>query len=150
MLTPTQLEPANRPIHNMRFLLLALLSVAVGHAAAQTGRSARGVFTKNGWVIDNSVTFQKNQYWDFSNLGNSPAGVVPSGLKASNYPVDTYFFSPANVFVREGYLQLWVKNRSFRSAEVTTRFKVKYASVRTVAILSEPAGVCNGTTSNGC
>ncbi|KAF9880824.1 glycoside hydrolase family 16 protein [Colletotrichum karsti] len=125
----------------MRFLLFAIIT---GLAAAQSGRSARGVNVKNAWVVDKQYTFQKNSYWNFSSMANMAIGQVPSGLKASNYPVDTYFFSPANVLVKDGYLQLWVKNKSFRSGEVTVLQKVKYASVRTVAILSEPAGVCNG------
>ncbi|KAE9579932.1 hypothetical protein CGCF415_v003693 [Colletotrichum fructicola] len=122
-------------MHPSLSIFVALL--VSGLATAQ--RSARGVYTKGMWMVDGKYGFQKNSYYDFSK-----ATSLPAGLKMSNYPVDTYFFSPANVIVGGGYLQLWVKNKSFRSAEVTTTSKIKYASVRTVAILSEPAGVCNG------
>ncbi|TQN64368.1 Beta-glucanase [Colletotrichum shisoi] len=121
----------------MHSLLIVLAYLVLGLVAAQ--RSAPGVYTKGNWIVDNKYSFQKNSYFDFSK-----ATSLPAGLKASNYPVDTYTFSPANVIVGKGYLQLWVKKGSFSSAEVTTTSKIKYASVRTVAILSEPAGVCNG------
>ncbi|CCF41207.1 hypothetical protein CH063_11562 [Colletotrichum higginsianum] len=121
----------------MHFLSIVLAYFVLGLVAAQ--RSAPGVYTKGSWIVDNKYSFQKNSYFDFRK-----ATSLPPGLKVSNYPVDTYSYSPANVIVGNGYLQLWVRSKSFSSAEVTTTSKIKYASVRTVAILSEPAGVCNG------
>lgn len=80
---------------------------------------------------------------------------LPAGLYASNYKVGrsgaplAHKFDPANVKVRNGFLELIVpggqKGKStISSAEVETTFTTLYGSVRTWAILTEVPGVCNG------
>ncbi|CAN8096084.1 unnamed protein product [Discula destructiva] len=75
---------------------------------------------------------------------------LPDGLYASTWPIGTETqYEASNVVVGGGYLNLKVPGGQtappYSSAEVsTTVSNILYASVRTVAILSEPAGVCNG------
>ena len=78
--------------------------------------------------------------------GNS----LPDGLAASNYPAGAHTFSSANAFVSDGYLQLKVPGGqaigNVACGEVsTTMTNILYGSVRTVAILSRPAGTVNGS-----
>ncbi|KAF7556057.1 hypothetical protein G7Z17_g1744 [Cylindrodendrum hubeiense] len=100
---------------------------------------------KNGkYIVDGKTQFSKKAVWTFT--GNK----LPVGLSASNYGAgDTRLFIPSNAVVRNGYLELLVNGRQtampYKCGEVVTNVRnIKYASVRTVAILSEPAGVCNG------
>ncbi|KAF6781765.1 glycoside hydrolase family 16 protein [Colletotrichum sojae] len=135
----------------MRFTLLAASLFAAGDVFAQRSPVAAAINGgAGGYVVDGRYRFNQRQFWDFSkiNVGGStnlPAGQrVPTGLKASDFPVDSYVYTPANVIIARGYLHLKVNANTFISGEVTTNFKISYASVRTVAMLSEPAGVCNG------
>ncbi|KAK1980578.1 concanavalin A-like lectin/glucanase domain-containing protein [Colletotrichum cereale] len=98
--------------------------------------------------IPDAGIFYNRQTWDFSGLADYAA--LPRGLHASKYPVgDTHEFLPRNAFIQGGYLNLRVEggqtDAPYRSGEVTTMTtNIKYASVRTTAILSETPGVCNG------
>ncbi|KAL0942754.1 uncharacterized protein CTRU02_200640 [Colletotrichum truncatum] len=125
----------------MRLSLVATTLLAAGSVAAVKDRSDRGKLTKSTWVIDNQYKFSSRSYWDFSKITD---GKLPAGLKISDYPVDGYEYVPQNVAIGDGFLQLKVNKGTFKSGEVTTLRKVKYASVRTVAVLSNTVGVCNG------
>lgn len=78
---------------------------------------------------------------------------LPSGLSASTWLVNTqpqaHQFSPSNVYVSGGYLNLLVPGRQSSTAnisagEVSTDFTIASASVETYAILTNVPGVCNG------
>ena len=74
---------------------------------------------------------------------------LPSDLVASNYQAGGHSFSSANAVVGDGYLQLKVPGGqavgSVLCGEVsTTMTNILYGSVRTFAILSQPAGTVNG------
>ncbi|GKT48030.1 beta-glucanase [Colletotrichum spaethianum] len=126
--------------------LLAACASAVPAPAPQ--RSAKVQASKGVYTIPNVGTFLNRQTWDFSKLADGSS--IPDGLWVSNYQVgDSYTFVPQNSYISGGYLNLKVdggqKSKPYRSGEVTTTAtNIKYASVRTVAIFAEPAGVCNG------
>ncbi|KFA65139.1 hypothetical protein S40285_06516 [Stachybotrys chlorohalonatus IBT 40285] len=97
------------------------------------------------YVVDRQAEFANHVSWNFQ------SGQLPNWLWPSNYAVgdNSRVFVPENAILRDGYLDLLVNGgqtaRPYRSAEiVTVANNIKYASVRTVAILTEPAGVCNG------
>lgn len=76
---------------------------------------------------------------------------IPDGLAVSNEggPPGAAF-ATGNVRVSNGYLELLMPggqtSKPYLGGQVYTREKrIKYGSVRTTAILTEPAGVCNGT-----
>lgn len=78
---------------------------------------------------------------------------LPTGLSIDTGVVATtplaHDFEASNVAVSDGFLVLTVPGgqegqSTISSAEVATEFDVLYASVRTSAILTEVAGVCNG------
>ncbi len=79
---------------------------------------------------------------------------LPSGLVVSNYTINDaapyyHTFTPSNVKVSDGYLQLKVpggqKTSPLSCAQVTTSFSIiKYASIRTTAIFGSSAGTVNG------
>ncbi|KAF4443964.1 glycoside hydrolase family 16 protein [Fusarium austroafricanum] len=132
--------------------LTSYLSVAVtvvGLVAASpkgciAKRSPEPKLENGHYIVDRATKFANKQVWTFN--GKS----LPDGLYASDYPVgDTHVFKSSNVKIRNGYVELTVpggqKQMPYKSAEIATDFEnIKYASVRTTAILSEPAGVCNG------
>ena len=133
--------------------LTSYLSVAVsvlGLAAASpkgcvTKRSPAPKFEGGHYHLEDRATkFANKQVWTFE--GNS----LPDGLYVSDYQVgDTHVYKPSGVRVRNGYLELTVKGGQsempYQAAEVGTGLdNIKYASVRTTAILADPAGVCNG------
>ncbi|WYZ35153.1 hypothetical protein EsH8_I_001429 [Colletotrichum jinshuiense] len=127
----------------MRSTFFAATLLAASPAVALT-RSAQPQLT-NGQYVVNSYGYANKLVFDFS---KNPS--FPSGLQKSNWPIgDEYRYDPANVVISGGYLNLKVPGgqnaQPYSSAEVaTTVSNIKYASVRTVAIFSEPAGVCNG------
>ena len=74
---------------------------------------------------------------------------IPNGLAVSNYPSGAHSFTRDNAFVSDGYLQLKVPGGqaigNVLCGEVTTTVSnILHGSVRTVAILSQPAGIVNG------
>ena len=98
-----------------------------------------------------SSSFAASTTWTFT--GNT----LPSGLM-----VDTDFiardqpdfldhkFDAKNVAVKDGFLQLTVPGGQtgdvISSAEIATTFELLYGSVTTYAILTDTAGVCNGSS----
>jgi len=115
------------------FALPAALALPSGHHARQEGAAAFAATT----------TFDFSQATAFPDSGLS----IDSGTIGSK-PL-SHNFDAANVAVKDGYLQLLVPGgqegqQTISSAQVSTTFDVKYASVRTWAILTEVAGVCNG------
>ncbi|KAH7215709.1 concanavalin A-like lectin/glucanase domain-containing protein [Fusarium oxysporum] len=109
-----------------------------------TKRSPEPKLENGHYIVDRATKFANKKVWTFN--GKS----LPEGLYSSDYPVGkTHVFTPSGVKVRNGYLELTVpggqKSKPYKAAEVATEIEnIKYASVRTTAILSEPAGVCNG------
>ncbi|KAF7559193.1 hypothetical protein G7046_g4958 [Stylonectria norvegica] len=107
-------------------------------------RSPEPTLEDGRYIVDRDTSFANHASWTFT--GTS----LPSGLRASDYGAGSArVFTPSNVNVRNGYLELLVNGGQtampYKSGEITTVVEnIKYASVRTVAILSEPAGVCNG------
>ncbi|KAF9871064.1 hypothetical protein CkaCkLH20_11481 [Colletotrichum karsti] len=129
----------------MRFSVLATALFAAGAALAQRSPKpslAGGVYTING------ANYKNRAFFDFSTLKKGAA--IPKGLIVSGYKVaNTHKYEVANSFIQDGYLTLRVPGnqaaKPFKSAEVVTQVtNIKYASVRTVAILADPPGVCNG------
>ncbi|TEA22566.1 hypothetical protein C8034_v002946 [Colletotrichum sidae] len=109
-------------------------------------RSPKPTFVDNSYVINEDARFAFNLFFNFTG-----ATTLPEGLYSSVYAVSegTHRYNASNVNVAGGYLQLKVPGaqtkKPYTCGEVvTTESRILYASVRTVAILSEPAGVCNG------
>ncbi|KAK1726938.1 hypothetical protein CaCOL14_006524 [Colletotrichum acutatum] len=129
-------------------IVTALLAVCASAAPApMPQRSTKITAVKNIFSVGN-MSFSNRLYWDFSKLANGAK--VPDGLRVSGYPVsNTHVFVTQNAYINGGYLNLKVdggqKAKPYKSGEVVTVAQnIKYASVRTVAVFSEPAGVCNG------
>jgi hypothetical protein len=124
--------------------MLRLLAV-VGAAAALSERSEMAVKRDGKFIVDRQTEFSEHRTFLFDNG-------LPAGLRPSNWPAGNTLYRPENVNVRDGYLELLVNGGQtigpFTSGEVVTDFNVASASVRTVAILTEPAGVCNGEHSS--
>ncbi|KAK7416155.1 hypothetical protein QQX98_005352 [Neonectria punicea] len=129
------------------YLSVALTAVGLAVATPQPSvmkRSPEPTFEDGKYLVDRDTTFSKKAVYTFT------GGSLPQGLSASNYKAgSTHTFTPSNVKVRNGYVELLVNGRQtsmpYKSGEIVTNIEnIKYASVRTVAILSEPAGVCNG------
>lgn len=93
--------------------------------------------------------FPYSTTWTFSGLSALPTGLRASTDFITSEPL-THTFSKRNVQITpEGFLTLLVPGgqsgqQDISSAEIATDFSVKYASVRTWAILTEEPGVCNG------
>jgi beta-glucanase (GH16 family) len=122
--------------------IISLLPVLVD-AGSLFKRSPEPVIENGTYIVDRQAEFANRLTVDFANEG------IPESLQVSNYPVnDVWHFSAANSVARDGYLQLLVNGGTaapYVGGEVTTAVKnILYASVRTVAILTETPGVCNG------
>ncbi|KAI8270448.1 hypothetical protein K4K58_010946 [Colletotrichum sp. SAR11_239] len=127
----------------MRFPTIATISFAVGQAYALV-RSPTPTVSGSSYVVDGQYTFANRAIFNFAT-----GTTLPSGLYRSTYSVGTHTYEAANAVVSGGYLNLIVPGgqtaQPYKCGEVvTTVANIKYASVRTVAIFSEPAGVCNG------
>jgi hypothetical protein len=109
------------------------------------------------WVVDGTGTFANKKVFTFE--GTS----LPAGLTSSKYQVDdqsagapyNHCFDPSNVVVSDGFLNLKVpggqeptSDNAISCAEITTKFKIQYGSVRTNAIFSTVPGTCHGTSSH--
>ncbi|KAK2026946.1 concanavalin A-like lectin/glucanase [Colletotrichum zoysiae] len=123
------------------FFTSAILSATQAFALT---RSPQPTVT-NGQYVVGGYSYANRAIFDFAGRTT-----LPDGLYASTWPIgDTHKFDASNVVVGGGYLNLKVPGgqaaKPYSCAEVSTTFdNIKYASVRTVAIFSEPAGVCNG------
>ena len=114
----------------LAFSFLVLCNYLSVTAASDSARQEDGFTNSKTFVFD----------------GNA----LPDGLAASNYPAGAHTFLSANAFVSDGYLQLKVPGGqaigNVACGEVsTTMTNILYGSVRTVAILSRPAGTVNGS-----
>lgn len=145
---PKPPNPCVSAMHLPSYLAPTLLAIGLSTAAPQPSvikRSPEPKLEKGQYIVDRQARFSNKAVCTFTGLNT-----LPEGLYASNYPSSAFHsFVPSNVIVRNGYLQLVVKGRQtklpYKCAEVATNIEnIKYASVRTTAILSEPAGVCNG------
>ncbi|KAK9798181.1 hypothetical protein WJX73_010402 [Symbiochloris irregularis] len=94
---------------------------------------------------DTNETFANSITYSFEN------GQIPSTLQISNYavPGSGHAFLPSNVAVVAGYLQLTVPGAqlpgNITGGEVSTAIQnILHGSVTVSAILSAPAGTCNG------
>ena len=134
-------------MHFTSYLSVAFLALGLTVASPQGGlqsRSPEPPFKNGKYVVSRRAQFTNKKVFTF------PGNKLPKGLTASNYPAgDSHSFLPANVKVRNNYLELHVPGGQtkmpYKCAEVITDVQnIKYASVRTTAIVSVPAGVCNG------
>ncbi|KAH0421913.1 glycoside hydrolase family 16 protein [Colletotrichum camelliae] len=127
----------------MQFSTIVTIAFAVGQACALV-RSPTPTVSGSSYVVDGKYTFANRAIFNFAT-----GTTLPSGLYRSTYSVGTHSYSAANAVVSGGYLNLIVPGgqtaQPYSCGEVvTTAGNIKYASVRTVAIFSEPYGVCNG------
>ncbi|KAI9148041.1 Beta-glucanase-like protein [Paramyrothecium foliicola] len=123
--------------------LLAYLQLGAIAAPSVLKRSPEPTFENGKYILDRQSQFANRLTVNFNS--NS----IPPSLQVSNYPVnDIRSFVARNAVVRNGYLELINSGgsaRPYAGGEITTAVKnIKYASVRTVAILTETPGVCNG------
>ena len=127
-------------------LLAASFAAAVAVPNKILKRSAEPEIVNETYIVDRQTQFNNHASWTFT--GSS----IPSGLEVSNYGIGgNRVFLPQNAYIQNGYLNLLVNggqtSMPYKCAEVVTSVSnIKYASVRTVAVLTEPAGVCNGTS----
>lgn len=122
--------------------LIATGLTAATPSPSLVGRSPEPAYANGKYIVDRRTQFSKRAVWTFTGTK------LPAGLTASNYGDDTRVFKPSNVNVRNGYLELLVnggQKMPYKSGEISTNVQnIKYASVRTTAILTEVHGVCNG------
>lgn len=92
--------------------------------------------------------FSASTTWDFGALSALPTDSFWVSKDFIGSSPLTHTFKESNVAVEDGFLILNVPGgqagSDISSGEVSTLFDVKYASVRTWAILTEEPGVCNG------
>jgi Glycosyl hydrolases family 16 len=112
--------------------------------------AASSVPSKSGclWNVPDVGSFTEVATYNFT--GKS----LPSGLKVNSYSVNdggpfTHSFTSSNVWIDDSFLNLRVPGRQTRSplkcGEVQTVVgDIRYASVRTLAILSDVPGTCAG------
>lgn len=103
-----------------------------------------------GWVVSD-VSFYNSATYTFQNG-------LPQGLKIADWETGlNWRADAANVKFNNGYLELWVPGGQnppagtrYSGAEVDTDAEnIAYGSFRTVAILTQTPGVCNGESRNG-
>lgn len=130
--------------HSLTSLMAVGLATALPQSPIQK-RSATPDLVNGKYIVSRQAEFDNQASYTFE------SGSLPEGLYKSNYggPGDDRAFVPANAYVQDGYLELLVNGgqtaKPYTCGEVTTTVEnILYASVRTVAILTEPAGVCNG------
>jgi len=134
----------------MRFLSSITTAMVVGLAAAMPQpeasvhkRSPEPVFENGKYIVDRQTQFANKAVYTFE------SGQLPAGLAASNYGGGARTFTPNNVRFSNNYLELLVNGGQtqmpYTCSEVTTTVSnILYGSVRTTAILTDPAGVVNG------
>lgn len=134
----------------------ALLTSVVQKAAAQTNAAQTNAaqakeVEKSGCLynVPDVGAFNTHLQADFSSLSQ-----LPSFLQVSTDTIGpgedpySHIFQKENVQVGGGALSLIVKPSTkspIPSAEIATKDKYLYGSVRTVAKVSSPPGTCNGT-----
>lgn len=133
----------------MQALHLFVAALAVGLASASPSsineRRSPALVARDGkFVMNPRVSFANHAVYTFNNGFPSDALEIDRYSGGPNVQHD-----PSLVTVQGGYLQLRVPGgqtaKPYRGAQVLTKIgNIKYASVRTVAILSETPGVCNG------
>ena len=137
-------------MHLIQSAIATLLAIGFAGAVVvpnkASKRSAEPELVNGTYIVDRQTQFNNHASWSFT--GSS----IPSGLEVSNYGIGgNRVFLPQNAYVQNGYLNLLVNGGQtampYKCAEVVTSVSnIKYASVRTVAVFTEPAGVCNGMT----
>lgn len=104
-------------------------------------------------TIDQSADTIRSQFSASTTWTFGASGALPSGLSAAADHIDgtplSHTFTPSNVHIADSFLHLTVPggqagSADISSAEISTTFAVRHASVRTWAILTEEPGVCNG------
>lgn len=134
--------------------LTVAVAAATGLASAASlpsimKRSPEPALVDGKYVVSRQAQFDNHATYTFDGLSD-----LPSGLDRSLDVIgSTHKYVAENVFVRDGYLQLLVNggqtSMPYTGGQVvTSEHNIFYASVRTVAILSEPKGVCNGESRN--
>lgn len=125
-------------------LFSALVAATVAFLPEAMAQSATPVFKNGRYYVSDTVSFAHRAIYTFDNG-------FPQGLQISDHdsgPTGSVF-QVSNVNVNNGYLELLVPGKQtkkpFKGGQIGTNVQnIKYASVRTTAILTEPAGVCNG------
>ncbi|KAF5006007.1 hypothetical protein FDECE_7581 [Fusarium decemcellulare] len=133
-------------MHSTSYMSVAFMALGLAAATPQPDlmkRSPEPTFENGKYIVDRGMQFANRKTWTF------PGNKLPAGLAKSNYGDDIRTFIPSNVVVKNNYLQLIVPggqtDMPYTCGEVyTTIDNIKYASVRTTAILSQAPGVCNG------
>jgi hypothetical protein len=122
------------------------LTLSAGLSMALT-RSPVPPKVDGGWIVSD-LPFYSSASYTFENG-------LPSGLRIADWPTGlNWRADAANVKFNNGYLELWVPGGQnppagtlYSGAEVdTVAQNIAYGSFRTVAILTETPGVCNGTS----
>jgi len=131
-------------------LLLASGLVAAFPTASNVMKRSPMPMKENGkYIVERQAgEFSHSKIFAFNQTNTLPDGLIASNYDVGNPPYQTNY-SPSNAVVRDGYLELIVPggqgSGGISSGQVEmTESNILYASVRTVAILSQPAGVCNG------
>jgi hypothetical protein len=128
----------------LSFAIVGTVSTSANPISSVIKRSPAPELVNGKYLVDRQSQFDNHVTWTFE------GGSLPQGLYASNYPVgSTHLYRSENVNIRDGYLELLVNggqtSMPYTCGEVATEVaNIRYASVRTVAIFTEPAGVCNG------
>ncbi|TDZ27973.1 hypothetical protein C8035_v008653 [Colletotrichum spinosum] len=130
----------------MRFSFATVLLVA--SEAVALSRSPQPTTTGGRYVVAPAFTYASKASWNFATI-QATQTALPEGLYKSTWDQGTHKWDVENTWVSGGYLNLKVPGgqtaQPYSSAEIITNVdNIKYASIRVVAIFSEPAGVCNG------
>jgi hypothetical protein len=130
--------------------LTVAVAAATGLASAASlpgvmKRSPEPALVDGKYVVSRQAQFDNHATYTFDGLSDLPAGLD----RSLDVIGSTHKYIAENVFVRDGYLQLLVNggqtSMPYTGGQVvTSEHNIFHASVRTVAILSEPKGVCNG------
>lgn len=97
-----------------------------------------------------NAQFAATTTFDFASNAKPTDLRISTDLIEDNTPgLLSHKFDEQNVVFRDGFMELIVPGgqsgkQVISSAEIATDFDVLYGSVRTYAILTETAGVCNG------
>jgi hypothetical protein len=104
----------------------------------------------DAWDVPGVGLFTHAKTYDFAGATQLPSDFFKSTWLVNDAPLG-HKFEADLVSVADGFLQLKVPGGQtagpVRSAEIGTKFAyIMYASVRTTAILGDPAGTCNGAS----
>lgn len=129
----------------MSLIKSVLALMATAELASALTKSPVPPKQDGGWVVS-GIPFYNQASYTFNNG-------LPSGLRIADWPTGLNWKAESkNVKFKNGYLELWVPGNQrpdgegrYSGAEVdTVAQNIAYGSFRTVAILTQTPGVCNG------